>query len=202
MIGSVRGTLIERDPRGVVIVEAGGVGYELNVTGSTASVLGSVGDEVFLRVYTRVREDAITLYGFQTGEEKRCFDALISAHGVGPSMGLALLSMHSPTALRQIVAMDDADALSQVPGIGKKTATRLLMELKAKFDVDLDDELIDITSPGGASEVSSARGDVITALTGLGYTGDEIRKVLNALPSDGESATLLRLALKELAASA
>lgn len=201
MIGSVRGTLLERDMRGAVLIEAAGVGYELNVTSPTVANIGNIGDVVFLWVYTRVREDAITLYGFQSAEEKRTFDALISAHGVGPSMGLALLSMHSPNALRQIVAMEDTAALSAVPGIGKKTAARLLMELKAKFDVDLDNEMVDITSPGGAvAPESSARADVIAALTGLGYTGDEIRKVVNALPTSAESGAMLRMALKELAA--
>lgn len=200
MIGSVRGTLLDRDPRGAVLVEAGGVGYDVHVTVSTVATLGEVGSEVFLQVFTRVREDSITLYGFPTAEEKRCFEALLGAHGVGPSMAMALLGMHNPTALRTIVAMEDATALAQVPGIGKKTAARLLIELKAKFDVDLDSELVDLTStvalPDGAS---SARADVAAALSGLGYSGEEIRKVISSLPADVPPEDLLRKALRELA---
>jgi Holliday junction DNA helicase RuvA len=199
MIGSIRGTLLDRDPRGVVIVEANGVGYDVHVTVSTVATLGDIGSTVFLLVHTRVREDAITLFGFTTGEEKRCFEALLGAHGVGPSMAMALLGMHSPTALRTIVAMEDATALSQVPGIGKKTAARLLMELKAKFDVELESELVDITSTSLASETSSARADVAAALTGLGYSSEEIRRVVSTLPADGPTEELLRLALRELA---
>lgn len=200
MIGSIRGTLLDRDPRGTVLVEANGVGYEVHVTVSTVSTIGEVGSEVFLRVFTRVREDAITLYGFRTSEEKRCFEALLAAHGVGPSMALALLGMHNPSALRTIVAMEDAAALAQVPGIGKKTAARLLMELKTKFDIDLDTELVDITSAEAVGPASSsARADVSAALSGLGYSGEEIRKVLASLPADVPPEDMLRKALRELA---
>lgn len=199
MIGSLRGTLIDRDPRGVVLVEANGVGYDVHVTVSTAATIGDINSQVFLRIHTRVREDSFVLYGFPTTEEKRCFEALLGAHGVGPSMALALLGMHTPSALRTIVAMEDATALSQVPGIGKKTAARLLVELKAKFDVELDTELVDIATTTTAGETSSARADVAAALAGLGYSGDEIRRVVAALPADGRSEELLRLALRELA---
>ncbi len=198
MIGYLRGRLVERSMTGTVVVDVNGVGYDVHVTGPTSAMLGEINTEVELRVHTRVREDSITLYGFTTPEEKRCFEALIGAHGVGPSMALSLLSMHSPSALRQIVAMDDTASLSQVPGIGKKTATRLLMELKARFEVDLDDDALDITSitpvVGG-----STRADVTAALAGLGYAGDEIRKVVNNLPSEGTAEDLVRMALRELA---
>lgn len=200
MIGSVRGLLIDRNARGVLIVESAGVGYELNVTPPAAATIGELGQEVFLHVHTRVREDAITLYGFPTAEEKRCFDALIAAHGVGPSMALALLAMYSPASLRQIVATDDTTSLSAVPGIGKKTAARLLVELKAKFDVDLDSELVDISVNTAANGNDSVRGDVVAALSGLGYGGDEIRRAVAALPSEGDVSTLLRMALREMAA--
>jgi Holliday junction DNA helicase RuvA len=199
MIGSIRGTLIDRDPRGGVIVEANGIGYDVHVTVSTAATLGDAGSPVFLRVHTRVREESITLYGFTTSEEKRCFEALLGAHGVGPAMAMALLGMHSPSALRTIVAMEDAAALSQVPGIGKKTAARLLMELKAKFEVDLDTELVDIATTSVVTEGSSVRADVAAALNGLGYSGDEIRRVVAGLPAEGRTEELLRLALRELA---
>ena len=168
MIGSLRGTLLDRDLTGSVLLDVNGVGYEVQCTGPTAATLGDLGADVFLRVHTRVREDAITLYGFSGADERRCFDALIGAHGVGPNLALALLTMHSPTALRQIIAMEDTDALAAVPGVGKKTAARLLVELKAKFDMTFDDETVNITSISAKSTESSARADVTTALSGLG----------------------------------
>jgi holliday junction DNA helicase RuvA len=202
VIGSLRGTLLDRDVNGNVLIEASGVGYQVMVTGPTSAALGGLGASVFVFVHTRVREDAISLFGFASAEERRCFEALIAAHGVGPSMALALLTMHSPLELRQIVALEDADALARVPGIGKKTAARLLVELKAKFDVDLDDELVHIASTTAApSGEASVRADVTSALAGLGYAGEEIRRVLSALPSEGSAEQLLRLALRELAAA-
>lgn len=197
MIGSLRGTLAERDLSGSVVIDVGGVGYAVNVTTQTVATSGEIGSEVSLRIHTRVREDSITLFGFSTGEEKRCFEALIATHGVGPSLAMALLSMHSPIALRHIVASEDIDELSKVPGVGKKTATRLLVELKTKFDVDLDAELIDIDVKSSSS--SNAKNDVSSALTGLGYSRDEIRRVLASLPADAKTEDLLRMALKELA---
>jgi len=198
MIGSLRGTLIDRDLSGGVLVDVDGVGYEVQVTGPTSATLGDLGTDVFLRVHTRVREDAITLFGFASQEERRCFDALIGAHGVGPSLAMALLTVHSPHGLRQIVAMEDTEALSQVPGVGKKTAARLMVELKAKFDVTFDDELVNISSTVATRSGSSERDDVTSALIGLGYAGDEIRTALAVLPADGSVEELVRLALREL----
>ena len=100
--------------------------------------IGAPGSPAFLHVHTHVREDAIVLYGFPSRDERACFEALIGAHGVGPAVALALLSVHSPAALQRAVLADDTDALMLVPGIGKKTATRLLIELKARLDIDLD----------------------------------------------------------------
>jgi holliday junction DNA helicase RuvA len=202
MIGSLRGTLLDRDTAGSVLVEAAGVGYQVAVTGPTSAALGELGSGVFLYVHTRVREDAISLFGFASAEERRCFEALVAAHGVGPSMAMALLTMHTPVALRQIVALEDADALSRVPGIGKKTAARLLMELKAKFEVDLDEELVQITSTTSVGgHEGSARADVAAALEGLGYAGDEIRRILSTLSDEGGAEQMLRTALRELAAA-
>lgn len=201
MIGSLTGTLAEREPEGIAIIDVNGVGYAVTVTAPTLVSLGELGSGVSLKIHTRVREDSITLFGFKTTAEKRCFEALIAAHGVGPSLALALMSLHSPSALRQIVAMEDAAALSEVPGIGKKTAARLMVELKTRLDVDDDvDPILDIASatPAGAS---SARGDVTAALSGLGYSGDEIRRVVTGLPDTGNAEEMVRLALRELATS-
>ncbi len=103
-----------------------------------AGALGALGSPVFLHVHTHVREDAILLYGFGSREERVCFEALIGAHGVGPAVALSLLSVHSPAALQRAVLSDDLDALMLVPGIGRKTAARLVIELKSRLEADLD----------------------------------------------------------------
>jgi Holliday junction DNA helicase RuvA len=128
-----------------------------------------------------------------------CFEALIGAHGVGPAVALALLSVHSPGALRRAVHSDDADALMLVPGIGRKTATRLLIELKSRLDPTGDE--IDIRLVDGSELLGggSAKADVRAALAGLGYGADEIRHALAQLPPDGAVEEQLRMALRELA---
>ena len=213
MIGSLRGILLDRVPRpgggAEVIVEVGGgVGYRAIVPSATAGLLGELGGQVFLHVHTHVREDAIILYGFPTREERVTFEVLIAAHGIGPAMGLSILSVHSPVALRRIVATEDADALSMVPGIGKKTALRLLIDLASKLDIDLDPSdpgLVIVGdragAPGAAMSGRSAVTDVRAALAGLGYGADEVRDALVGLGPEGSVEDLLRAALKTLAGS-
>ncbi len=202
MIGSLRGVLIDRTPRrdhgAEVLVEVGGVGYRAVVPSGAAGMLDDVGSPVFLHVHTHVREDAIVLYGFPTRDERVCFEALIGAHGVGPSVALALLSVHTPVALRRAVAADDVGALTLVPGIGPKTATRLLVELKSRLDAD-EPALAVVGRPGG--EPAPARQEVRAALVGLGYGPDEIRRAVAGLPDEGTVEGLLRRALKDLAAA-
>lgn len=209
MIGSLRGTLAERRPRGEhaaeLLVEAGPVGYRVVTSAATAALLGDLGTEVRVQVHTHVREDAIVLYGFGSGEERACFEALIAAHGVGPGLALTLLAVHSPRALRHAVASDDLDALTMVPGIGKKTAARLVIELKARLDADLP-ALDGVPASGVPSAVNgdggaAQRRDVRQALEALGYGAEEIRMVLPALPPDGAVEDLIRAALRELAAA-
>lgn len=205
MIGSLRGVLLDRSVRrdgsGEVLVEVGGVGYRAVVPAGVLGQAAELGGPIFLHVHTHVREDAIILFGFSSREERSCFETLIGAHGVGPAVGLALLSVHSPAALRRAVATDDADALTLVPGIGKKTAARLLIELKARLDIDLDaHELVGVGAgtPAAAGPLA-ARGEVRTALASLGYGADEVRAALAALPEEGTVEELLRSALRELA---
>jgi Holliday junction DNA helicase RuvA len=203
VIGSLRGILLDRVGKAggaEVLVEVGGVGYRVTVPAGTAAAIGELGSPVFLHVHTHVREDAIVLFGFATRDERHCFEALIAAHGVGPSVALAILSVHAPAALVGILAADDADALTLVPGIGKKTAARLLMELKAKLDIDLDDaSTIGPTGGSTAGVPMGARSEVRAALVSLGYGNDEIREVLAGLPDQGDTADLLKLALRGLA---
>lgn len=195
MIGSLRGVLLDRSPAGEVLVEVGGVGYRATVAPSTSVAIGELGSQVFLHVHTHVREDALVLYGFATLDERRCFEALIGAHGVGPALALAILSVHSPSALRRALLSDDVDALTLVPGVGKKTAARLLVELKSRLDVpELD--LVPVGAIGTPAD--AARAEVRTALAGLGYAPDEIRSVVVDL-GDGPVEEMLRSALKQLA---
>lgn len=203
MIGSLRGTLIERVARpggGVeLLVEVGGVGYR--TVAPATSFSAPVGASVFVHVHTHVREDAIVLYGFATREERSCFEALIAAHGVGPSVALALLSVHRPAALARAVATDDLDALTLVPGIGRKTAARLVVELKERLGADLDGADLEVVAATGATGGPSPRSDVRAALASLGYGADEIRLTLAGVPDDGSVEEQLRLALRDMAAN-
>ncbi len=198
MIGSLRGVLTARLSPGEVLVEVNGVGYRALVSPATVVALGSVGREVVVHTHLHVREDALSLYGFATPEERTCFEALIGAHGVGPALALAILSVHQPTALRMALADDDVDALCLVPGVGKKTALRLLVELKARFA--LAEATIDLIAGGGADTgPPSARTDVREALVALGYGAEEVREALRDLPPDLDAADGLKLALSRLA---
>ena len=199
MIGSLRGTLLDRGADEVTI-EVLGVGYRVTVSPTSAVSLGDVGTEVFCWVHHHQREDDVTLYGFATKDERVCFEALLGAHGVGPALALAILSIHTPVALARILAEDDLGALCLVPGVGKKTAARLLIDLKSRLSIpDLGPSEV----PGGvvSTRAPDARGDVRDALTGLGYSEPEIREVMADLAPDGDASTLLRDALQRLAAA-
>jgi Holliday junction DNA helicase RuvA len=194
MIGSVRGTIVERTTSGEVLVEVGGVGYRVNVPLRAMTTLDP-GSNAFLFTHLHVREDAMVLYGFPSRDERDTFEVLIGATGVGPKLALAILSAHTPNTLRRCLADDDLDALMLVPGVGKRTAQRLLVDLKARLEVpDLD--LVD--APGGPS---TPRGEVRDALIGLGYSPEEVRTVLGQLGEEGTVETLLRDALRVLAGS-
>jgi Holliday junction DNA helicase RuvA len=198
VIGSLRGTLTDRDDAEITI-EAGGVGYRIAVSPTTAVSLGDVNDEVFCWIHHHQREDAQTLYGFATKDERRCFEALLGAHGVGPALALGILSIHAPVALARIVAEADVGALCLVPGVGKKTAARLLIDLASRLSVpDLGGPPA-TTGAAAGTPGSAARADVREALAGLGYSDGEIREVMADLPDDGDAGLLLRDALQRLA---
>ncbi|MEO5678313.1 MAG: Holliday junction branch migration protein RuvA [Acidimicrobiales bacterium] len=206
MIGSLRGTLLDRQPARTgpgaeVTIEVGGVGYRVVVAAGALGGLGDLGGPAFVHVHTHVREDAITLYGFASRDERQVFEALLGAPGIGPAVALAILATHSPAALRRIARTDDADALCLVPGIGKKTSAKLLLELQGRLDVDGDGDgpalrVVDGDRPAPARD---AHAEVRAALTGLGYGLDEVRETLRALPEAGDVDTLLRRALRTLA---
>ena len=193
MIGSVRGTVLERTPTGEVLVEVGGVGYRCLVPISAVPQL-TPGGAAFLMTHLHVREDAMTLYGFPTRDERDTFEVLIVTNGVGPKLALAILSVHPPAALRRVVADDDVDSLCLVSGVGKRTALKLMLELKARLDLP-EVDLRDL----GEGATPPVRAEVRAALTELGYAPDEVRAVLTDLPADGAVEDLLRAALKQLA---
>ena len=196
MIGTLRGELIDRSG-GEVIIEVAGVGYRVTVSPATAVALGELGEQVFVHVHHHYREDDQTLYGFTSREERITFEALISAHGVGPALGLAILGVHDPAGLQTVLATEDLAALCLVPGVGKKTAQRLLVELKEKLDMP-DVDLTAVSSPATASGATELN-DVREALTGLGYGAEEIQAAMKDLPVDGDASVLLKQALQRLA---
>ena len=201
MIGYLRGLVIERrsvgDTAVELVVDVGGVGYRVLVSPRLAASVVPGDGEVTLSVHTHVREGAITLYGFAAPEERQTFELLLGAHGVGPALALAIVSVHGPDRLMEVVSSSDVDALIHVPGVGRKTATRLLVELKARFD-QLD------VGAGAAllltgSAQPSVTADVSEALAQLGYGPEEVRGALRSLPRDGSAEELLRHALRDLA---
>ena len=194
MIGRVRGTLVHRSPKGEVVVDVAGVGYRISVSPATAVALGRVGNDVVVHTHLHVREDALTLFGFATADARDCFESLLGAHGVGPGLALAILSTHGPDDLRRVVLEGDLDALTLVPGVGRKTAARLLLELKSRLDVP--EGASPETSANGAN--GSSRAEVRAALAALGYQPEEVRRAMGELPADGDVKTLVRTALQTL----
>jgi len=197
MIGSLRGALLDRSLEGEVLVEVGGVGYRVTMSPTAAVAIGELDDEVFVHVHHHIREDEQRLYGFATRDERVAFQALLGAHGVGPALALAILTVHPPAALARVLADDDLAALCLVPGVGKKTAARLLIELKSRIGLPDEPGAAAVGSEGRAG--SSARADVHDALAGLGYAPEEIREALRDLPADGDASLLLKEALRRLA---
>jgi holliday junction DNA helicase RuvA len=190
MIGKLTGTLADKNPP-QVLVDCNGVGYEVDVPMSTFYNLPGVGEKVSLLTHFVVREDAQILYGFGSGAERQAFRLLIKISGVGPRTALSVLSGMSVADIAQAVTVQDAGRLVKVPGIGKKTAERLLLELKGKFGADLG------LQQGGSASDSQA--DILQALVALGYSDKEAAASLKALPKDVGVSEGIKLALKALA---
>jgi Holliday junction DNA helicase RuvA len=195
----LRGAIVSALPSGEITIDVGGVGYRVQAGPALLRRCSASGEEMVVHVSTYVREDAIVLYGFAEPDERACFEALLAAHGVGPSLALAMLSVHDPDALRLAVFEDDIDALTLVPGVGRKTAAKLLIDLKSKFD--LPDVVGGLSGGDPLRASSSVLAEVREALAGLGYSPDEVRSVSRSLPREGSVEELLRAALGELARS-
>jgi Holliday junction DNA helicase RuvA len=189
MIGKLTGTLLEKNPP-EVLLDCHGVGYEVLVPMSTFYNLPPIGQQVALLTQFIVREDAQLLYGFGSAEERAAFRQLIKVAGVGPRTALAVLSGMGVQDLAQAVTLQEAGRLVKVPGIGKKTAERLLLELKGKLGAEL-------TGPAALAQ-SDAQADILQALLALGYNDKEAAAALKALPADVTVSEGIRLALKAL----
>ena len=196
MIAHLRGTILEKSPQRLVI-EAAGVGYGVVVPLSTFYGLGAPGSEIALRIHTHVREDALALFGFATALEQDLFERLIGVSGIGPKVALAVLSGIEPPELVRAIERSDLARLTAIPGVGKKTAERIVLELK--------DRLPPPPAPGaevGAGEPAPMRDDLLSALMNLGYHRPLAEKAVEAAirqePDDGFERTLKR-ALRELA---
>jgi holliday junction DNA helicase RuvA len=189
MIGRLTGILSDKNPP-QVLVDCAGVGYEVQVPMSTFYNLPASGEKVSLLTHFVVREDAQILYGFATSTEREAFRELIKISGVGPRTALSVLSGMGVAELAQAVTLQEAGRLIKVPGIGKKTAERLLLELKGKLGADI----------GAASTAGSdAQADILQALLALGYSDKEAALALKALPNDASVSDGIKLALRALA---
>lgn len=191
MIGRIRGTLLEKNPP-EILVDVHGVGYEINVPMSTFYNLPDVGQEVTLLTHFIVREDAQLLYGFGTAKERATFRQLIKISGIGARIALAVLSGMTVDALAQAVSKQESALLTRVPGIGKKTAERLVLELKGKISADLDGVTL-AAAPG------DNRADVVAALVALGYSDREATAAAKKLSPDVSVSAGIREALKSMA---
>lgn len=209
MIGLLRGHVADRDagfdkPTADVILDVNGVGYRLTVTAATLGKLPASG-ETILHVHHHFWEADQKLFGFLTKDERVAFEGLLAAHKVGPALALAIIATHPPAQLARILADDDIDALCEVPGVGKKTAQRLLVDLKSSL-------VLPVLGAGPSSPLDGPNGDptgrtrdpltdVRDALAELGYTPDEIRFAVADLPRepDEDAGALLKAALRALA---
>lgn len=206
MIAYVNG-ILENLEEGNAVIDVNGVGYNVNISGSTMDRMPGIGEVVKLYTYTNVKEDAFTLFGFLSRDELNLFKMLITVNGIGPKGGLSILSVMTPDDVRFAILAGDSKSLAKAPGIGKKTAERITLELRDKLKLSEDDLL----GGGGvsSSDVSvsdgdnAARDEAVAALVALGYnSGDAMKAVRKVLAANKEAANdtevLLKLALKEM----
>jgi Holliday junction DNA helicase RuvA len=197
MIGLLRGKLIEKRPN-QALVDVGGVGYQVQIPLSTFAGLGALHAETTLLIHTHVREDALALYGFVTAREKQCFELLISASGVGPSLALKILSGMSIEQLVPAIRKGDLVQLVRIPGVGRKTAERIVVELRDKLAA------VDVPEAGKPATRSQLEADVASALVNLGYDERSVERAIEKARGAGgaDFEVLLRGALQILGSSA
>ncbi len=204
MIAYIRGTLAYIEPEeSMAVLETGGIGYRILMSGRDLDLLPAAGEELRLYTYLQVREDAFVLFGFFTREDRKLFQQLLSVNGIGPKAALGVLSALSADDLRFAVLADDAKAIAKAPGIGLKTAQKLILELKDKlsledaFEARLENNQAKAAA-GAAPDLSEARNEAVEALTALGYSAsDSLKAVRKVEAADGMSVEdILKAALK------
>jgi holliday junction DNA helicase RuvA len=197
MIGSLRGKLVDKRPN-QILLDVGGVGYQVHIPLSTFTALGALHDETTLLIHTHVREDQFNLFGFITAREKHCFELLISASGVGPSLALKILSGMSLEELVPAIRKGDLAQLVRIPGVGRKTAERMVVELRDKLAV------VDIREAGKPATRSQLESDVASALVNLGYDERSVERAIEKAraSADADFESLLRTSLQLLGSSA
>lgn len=197
MIGQLRGTLADKRPN-QALVDVGGVGYQVQIPLSTFAGLGPLHQEVTLLIHTHLREDQIALYGFLTAREKQCFEMLIAASGVGPNLALKILSGMNLEELVPAIRRGDVVQLKRIPGVGQKTAERIVVELRDKLAA------IEVTEAGKPAARSQVEADVASALVNLGYEARAVEKIIETVRGTADSSfeSLLRAALQKLGGAA
>ena len=190
MIGRLTGLLLEKQPP-LVLLDVQGVGYEINVPMSTFYNLPAIGEQITLQIHLVIREDVHLLFGFSTEAERQAFRQLVKVSGIGARTSLALLSGLSVADLHHAVATQDSGRLIKIPGIGKKTAERLLLELRDKLDIDNTAADNSIAAPSNDS-------DILNALLSLGYNDREANWAIKQIPTDNDVSDGIRQALKLL----
>jgi len=189
MIATLHGKLQSRENDSFV-VNIGGIGLRVRVTSATAANMGALGSDVMLFTHLRVREDELSLYGFATEDELRLFETLLTVSGIGPKVAMGILNAASPETLRLAIAQGNVDVLTTLPGIGKKTAQRLVLELKGK---------VEVSGLGEMSELTPLDEDVVNALINLGYSAAEAARAARAVPASAKTLEdRLRVALQYL----
>src|SRR5277367_1216058 len=197
MIGSLRGKLADKRPN-QVLLDVGGVGYQVQIPLSTFAALGAIHDETVLLIHTHVREDQFNLFGFFTAREKHCFELLISASGVGPSLALKILSGMGIEELVPAIRKGDLAQLVRIPGVGRKTAERMVVELRDKLAA------VDVRDTGKPATRSQLESDVASALVNLGYDERSVERAIEKAraSADADFESLLRTSLQLLGSSA
>jgi len=186
-----------------VVIEVGGIGYNVKISTGTAAMISGIGEEIKLYTYTSVREDAFQLFGFLSKDELEIFKKLITVNGIGPKGGLSILSVMSADDIRFAVVSGDAKMLAKAPGIGKKTAERLILDLKDKISLEdtlIHKEMAGVTGTSAISAENPARNEAVEALTALGYSATDALRAVKAvqISEDTDVETILKQALKNM----